>query len=47
MSTRDRNPRRVSVSERGATARVPLAPHPALQPIDVTPSFKHKAYAAL
>ena len=47
MSTRDRNPRRVSVSERGGAARAPLAPHPALQPIDVTPSFKHKAYAAL
>ena len=26
---------------------MPLAPHPALQPIDITPSFKHKAYAAL
>src|SRR4029077_14373736 len=47
MSTRDRNPRRVSVSERGGAARAALAPHPALQPIDVTPSFKHKAYAAL
>src|SRR6478736_2006377 len=46
MSTRDRNPRRVSL-DRGAAARAPLAPHPALQPIDVTPSFKHKAYAAL
>ena len=46
MSTRDRTPRRISVSERAA-ARAPLAPHPPLQPIDVTPSFKHKAYAAL
>ena len=26
---------------------MPLSLHPALQPIDVTPSFKHKAYAAL
>ena len=25
----------------------PLAPQPALEPIDATPSFKHKAYAAL
>ena len=47
MSSRDRNPRRIGLSERGATARGPFAPHPSLQPIDVTPSFKHKAYAAL
>ena len=47
MSTRDRNPRRVSVSGRGSAVRAPIATHPALQPIDVTPSFKHKAYAAL
>ena len=45
MSIRDRNPRRVSLPGRGAAARAPLAP--ALQPIDVTPSFKHKAYTAL
>src|SRR5512143_1748711 len=47
MSSRDRNPRRVGVSGRGAAIRSPLPPHPALAPIDVTPSFKHKAYAAL
>ena len=47
MSTRDRSSRRVSLSDPRAAARVPLASHPALQPIDVTPSFKHKAYAAL
>jgi DNA-binding GntR family transcriptional regulator len=36
------------VSPRGSSAaREPLAAQPALQPIDVTPSFKHKAYAAL
>ena len=46
MSSRDRNPRRVNVSERRA-ARAPLSPRPALQPIDITPSFKHKAYTAL
>jgi len=28
-------------------ARAPLTSQPALAPIDVTPSFKHKAYAAL
>lgn len=48
MSTRDLNPRRVNVRPRGAVAaRAPLAPQPALEPIDVTPSFKHKAYTAL
>ena len=46
MSSRDRNPRRVGISGRAAP-RTPLAPHPALAPIDVTPSFKHKAYTAL
>src|SRR5215471_3128851 len=46
MSSRERHPRRVSVSERSA-ARAPLTRHPALAPIDVTPSFKHKAYTAL
>jgi DNA-binding GntR family transcriptional regulator len=36
------------VSARGpSSARAPLASQPALQPIDATPSFKHKAYAAL
>jgi DNA-binding GntR family transcriptional regulator len=47
MSSRDRNPRRSGVSARGPASRAPLAPHPALAPIDVTPSFKHKAYTAL
>ena len=47
MSSRDRNPRRTGVSSRGPASRTPLAPHPALAPIDVTPSFKHKAYTAL
>src|SRR5215470_17048525 len=47
MSSRDRNPRRVVLPDRGSAARAPLAPHPALEPIDVTPSFKHKAYTAL
>jgi DNA-binding GntR family transcriptional regulator len=47
MSSRTRNPRRIGVSTRGPAARSPLSPHPALAPIDVTPSFKHKAYTAL
>ena len=48
MSSRERTPRRVSSRARGIeAARAPLAVQPALQPIDVTPSFKHKAYAAL
>src|SRR5690348_12167289 len=47
MSSRDRNPRRVVISRRRRSARAPLAPRPALQPIDVTPSFKQKAYTAL
>ncbi len=48
MSTRDLNPRRVNIRPRSvAAARAPLGPQPALAPIDVTPSFKHKAYAAL
>ena len=46
MSSRDLNPRRVNVRPR-STARAPLASQPALDPIDATPSFKHKAYAAL
>jgi len=41
-------PRRVSLRSRTAPAvRAPAAVQPALAPIDVTPSFKHKAYAAL
>jgi len=47
MSSLTRNPRRVGVSARGPAARSRLSPHPALAPIDVTPSFKHKAYTAL
>lgn len=48
MSTRDLNPRRVNVRPRGtAASRAPLASQPALAPIDVTPSFKYKAYTAL
>jgi DNA-binding GntR family transcriptional regulator len=48
MSTRDLNPRRVSLRPRAtAAARGSLSAQPALAPIDVTPSFKHKAYAAL
>jgi DNA-binding GntR family transcriptional regulator len=48
MSTRDLNPRRVNLRPRGAVAaRATLASQPALAPIDVTPSFKHKAYTAL
>lgn len=48
MSSRVRNPHRVSLSARGIEpARAPREPQPALQPIDTTPSFKHKAYAAL
>src|SRR5262249_23911002 len=47
MSNRDRNPRRVRLSDRQPAVRPPVAPHPALEPIDDTPSFKHKAYTAL
>jgi DNA-binding GntR family transcriptional regulator len=35
------------MSDNGGVTRSPLAPHPALAPIDVTPSFKQKAYSAL
>ena len=48
MSSPSRLPRRVSLRPRSAAeARVPAAAQPAMAPIDVTPSFKHKAYAAL
>jgi DNA-binding GntR family transcriptional regulator len=46
MSNRDRSVSRVTKPNRGPA----IAPHsarPTLQPIDATPSFKHKAYAAL
>jgi len=35
------------MSDNGGTARSRLAPHPTLEPIDITPSFKQKAYTAL
>jgi len=47
MSSRDRSSRRVRTSDNGGTARSRLAPHPTLEPIDITPSFKQKAYTAL
>jgi DNA-binding GntR family transcriptional regulator len=48
MNTRDLNPRSVPTEASSASAaRAPLASQPALAPIDVTPSYKHKAYAAL
>ena len=49
MSSRDRTFRRVSARTRRTAAAASLRspPQPALEPIDVTPSFKHKAYAAL
>ena len=48
MNSRDRSSRRVQVDVRGpATAREPGASPLAFEPIDITPSFKHKAYAAL
>jgi DNA-binding GntR family transcriptional regulator len=49
MSSQDRNVSRVSVRARGLSspARAASATRPALDPIDPTPSFKHKAYAAL
>jgi DNA-binding GntR family transcriptional regulator len=48
MSNRDPSSRGVGVRARGpGRARAALASQPALSPIDATPSFKHKAYAAL
>ena len=48
MTSQDRNLRRVSMRARGPSpARATLAAQPTLDPIDSTPSFKHKAYAAL
>src|SRR6516165_8685214 len=47
MSSRHSSSRRVGVSDNGGVSRSPLASHPALAPIDVTPSFKQKAYTAL
>ncbi|MFN3656853.1 MAG: GntR family transcriptional regulator [Pseudolabrys sp.] len=46
--SRDRNSRRSGLRARSpATARAPRASQPTLEPIDATPSFKHKAYTAL
>src|SRR5512135_555218 len=42
MSSRNRSSRSVQVQ-----VRAPVAAPPAFEPIDATPSFKHKAYAAL
>jgi len=49
MTTRNRPSRRVSARSRNRPSQVgaAVAPQPALDPIDSTPSFKHKAYAAL
>jgi DNA-binding GntR family transcriptional regulator len=48
MSGQSRLSRRVSLRSRpAAEVRAPASAQPALAPIDVTPSFKHKAYAAL
>ena len=50
MSSRDRTSRRVATRPRRtapAAVRAPVASQPVLAPIDTTPSFKHKAYAAL
>jgi DNA-binding GntR family transcriptional regulator len=48
MSSPSRLPRRASLRSRAAReVRAPAPPQPALAPIDVTPSFKHKAYIAL
>src|SRR5689334_17768591 len=42
-----RKTHRVRLSGRATATRAPLVRHPALEPINGTPSFKHKAYAAL
>ena len=50
MSGRDQNPRRTSLRARNRPSPVGAAAgprQPALDPIDASPSFKHKAYAAL
>ena len=49
MSGRTRSVRNISLRARESAASAPLvaSPRPLLQPIDTTPSFKHKAYAAL
>jgi DNA-binding GntR family transcriptional regulator len=49
MSSREPSSRRASTRSRKATAavRASVASQPALEPIDTTPSFKHRAYVAL
>ena len=49
MSGRDQNPRRIGIRARNRPSPVGAAGprQPALDPIDASPSFKHKAYAAL
>jgi DNA-binding GntR family transcriptional regulator len=50
MSSRDRGARSASLRTRRKSPSAVLAPvasQPVLEPIDATPSFKHKAYAAL
>jgi DNA-binding GntR family transcriptional regulator len=50
MSSRNRSIHSVNIGQRvrvTAAARAPLAAQPALSPIDITPSFKNKAYTAL
>ena len=47
MSGRNRSVRSVRILREPAAVRAPLAVRPALAPIDITPSFKNKAYSAL
>ena len=50
MSSRNRSSSRrvpARASRRPSPVGAAVAPQPSLAPIDVTPSFKHKAYAAL
>jgi DNA-binding GntR family transcriptional regulator len=47
MRHRDRSPRRVRVRHRPSSVGAAAVSHPAIEPIDAAPSFKHKAYAAL
>jgi DNA-binding GntR family transcriptional regulator len=48
MSGRTRSVRNISLRARESAVSAPLvALQPSLRPIDTTPSFKHKAYAAL
>jgi hypothetical protein len=49
MNTQGRHTRRVNARPRTRPSPVGVAasPQPSFAPIDVTPSFKHKAYSAL